>query len=420
MIKRVIIYFLILAISFSTINLSFAQKNNNGNKNNCIFLRDLKIGSKGNDVKCLQQYLRELNLFKHKPTGYYNLFTKRAVLEWQKINGLKPTGIFDINSRLKYYLTLISQKKEETNFSSIIQNNQIFIPNIDDKDIILDNNSNIATFEDYFKFYLLNILTRDDFKKLFNNYFKNEPLFKNGEPLLPEFLISNALKSEQFDKEILIAKTIALKEITEKKFNTLKQTKIHSNLKEIHKLVIYSEFINLDILNKFLDYLNNKINKQEMELSFKNYQESLKNLQKNFFSILFSKKINSLNFTDKIFNTFAYLFFVPLKTFAQIIPEFFIPFGGKILSILPCPCSGSNLVIVGPPMSATLFVPWTFLSHPLLYMYKNIFTPGVYVLGLYFTSAILPCMVPVPSGCALSGSGNLIYMAGTSLIPSLF
>lgn len=49
----------------------------------------LKIGSKGNEVKTIQEYLHLL------PDGIYGSLTEEAVKEFQKNNGLNVTGIVD-------------------------------------------------------------------------------------------------------------------------------------------------------------------------------------------------------------------------------------------------------------------------------------------------------------------------------------
>ncbi len=64
----------------------------------CSFTRDLTVGVKGDDVKCLQQYLSV------SPTsGYFGPLTKAAVAKWQSANGVAPAaGYFGSISRAKY------------------------------------------------------------------------------------------------------------------------------------------------------------------------------------------------------------------------------------------------------------------------------------------------------------------------------
>ena len=94
----------------------------------CNFTRDLKMGDKGEDVRCLQQYLnstdshvalsgagsagKETNLFREK--------TKEAVSLWQIRNGVNPAeGYFGLKSREKYNSLVESSipKKDTTTLS---------------------------------------------------------------------------------------------------------------------------------------------------------------------------------------------------------------------------------------------------------------------------------------------------------------
>lgn len=63
----------------------------------CNFSRDLFFGIKGEDVKCLQQYL------KVTATGFFGPLTKKAVVSWQTANNISPAlGYFGQISRNKY------------------------------------------------------------------------------------------------------------------------------------------------------------------------------------------------------------------------------------------------------------------------------------------------------------------------------
>lgn len=77
----------------------------------CSFTRDLTVGSKGEDVKCLQQYLNATgNTIASSGAGspgnettYFGGLTKAAVAKWQAANSLTPpAGYFGAKSRAKY------------------------------------------------------------------------------------------------------------------------------------------------------------------------------------------------------------------------------------------------------------------------------------------------------------------------------
>ena len=61
----------------------------------CDFTRNLRVGSRGDDVECLQQGLIDAgHLDIDAPTGYFGNLTKKAVVAWQKDVGLPAFGFF--------------------------------------------------------------------------------------------------------------------------------------------------------------------------------------------------------------------------------------------------------------------------------------------------------------------------------------
>src|SRR3989344_8982575 len=71
----------------------------------CSFTRDLTMGSKGDDVTCLQNYLTSTGHFTYSggSTGYFGSLTQTAISAWQAANGVSPAaGYFGSISRAKY------------------------------------------------------------------------------------------------------------------------------------------------------------------------------------------------------------------------------------------------------------------------------------------------------------------------------
>lgn len=106
----------------------------------------------------------------------------------------------------------------------------------------------------------------------------------------------------------------------------------------------------------------------------------------------------------------SFLFFVflnnPNTAQAQLVP-----FGGKITAVVPCPCSASYMVYVGPPVSATvMYVP----SMTKLYPFYQISRPGPWVLGIYYPGTTYTCLVYSITGCTSVGSAPIINIVGTS------
>ncbi|GEM_PF-214867 len=77
----------------------------------CTFSRDLTVGSKGDDAKCLQQYLNGAGYpvaasgsgSAGNETTYFGSLTAAALAKWQAANGVAPSvGYFGPKSRAKY------------------------------------------------------------------------------------------------------------------------------------------------------------------------------------------------------------------------------------------------------------------------------------------------------------------------------
>ena len=74
------------------------------------FTRDLTIGSKGEDVKNLQEFLKERGFFNQQTTEYFGPITKEALINFQKKSNISPTsGYFGPKTRT-YINSLIKSK----------------------------------------------------------------------------------------------------------------------------------------------------------------------------------------------------------------------------------------------------------------------------------------------------------------------
>lgn len=71
----------------------------------CSFTRDLTVGARGDDVKCLQDYLTSTGhySFSGGSTGYFGPVTRNSTASWQGANNVAPAvGYFGPLSRAKY------------------------------------------------------------------------------------------------------------------------------------------------------------------------------------------------------------------------------------------------------------------------------------------------------------------------------
>lgn len=70
----------------------------------CSFTRDLYEGSRGEDVRCLQEYLRssQYGYTYGYSDGVFGPMTRQALAQWQAGQGITASGFFDAISRARY------------------------------------------------------------------------------------------------------------------------------------------------------------------------------------------------------------------------------------------------------------------------------------------------------------------------------
>lgn len=75
-------------------SLSVEFKTKNGTENTLLQItRDLRMGMKHREVEILQKILIEQGYLEGKATGYFGALTKMAVINYQKMHNINPTGI---------------------------------------------------------------------------------------------------------------------------------------------------------------------------------------------------------------------------------------------------------------------------------------------------------------------------------------
>lgn len=85
-----------------------------------VFNRDLKFGDSGDDVRQLQEELKNINLFGIETSGYYGELTEHAVFKFQQINKLAGTkdslgaGIFGPMTRTAFNQLLAERQRIES------------------------------------------------------------------------------------------------------------------------------------------------------------------------------------------------------------------------------------------------------------------------------------------------------------------
>src|SRR3989344_767085 len=86
----------------------------------CSFTRSLTVGSRGDDVTCLQNYLKTGGHLSVNATGYFGSLTKAAAASWQSANGVAPAvGYFGSISRAKYDSLMATTVSSASSASSV-------------------------------------------------------------------------------------------------------------------------------------------------------------------------------------------------------------------------------------------------------------------------------------------------------------
>lgn len=86
-----------------------------------------------------------------------------------------------------------------------------------------------------------------------------------------------------------------------------------------------------------------------------------------------------------------------------------LPFGGRILNVTYCTCSGGILLTVGPPRPGNYY----FTIGSMLYSYYQIYRPGPWVLGDAYPGGA--CVVYIGDDCVGAPTTGTIRQVGTSL-----
>ena len=88
-----------------------------------------------------------------------------------------------------------------------------------------------------------------------------------------------------------------------------------------------------------------------------------------------------------------------------------LPFGGKVMTAIPCTCSGNFLLTVSPPKGGQ----FVYYLGTQAYLSYNLPSTGVWALGLYTPGGI--CMMYAGVGCSPFGApiGTVTQTVGTSV-----
>jgi len=403
--KQFIIIFLLIVLFFGFLS-KLVLAENKKSFINCNFTRTLKITMRGLDVFCLQVFLYKEGFLKDilKSPAYYDLNTKKAVIEWQNKNQIFPAnGIFDARS-IDFY------NKHYKEIESLLKP-----PEVKDDEIQISP-TGYSDILEYLKFYFTGInFNKDPNLSQFFQDISKEIEEKKKVPsffsfvYIKDYLDGNKNNLTEINKRLLF-----LKRFYEVRIEELKKIKIAFNLKDIHKKFLVHDYLEIILIDKFFEYQQGKISKGDMVKILKEYEDFRAKLSREIQNIILSFNKTKSNYSLFFYSIINKLFFIK-ETKAITLP--FIPFGGIITVVIPCPCSFGFTIIISPPVPAAIYVPFPFLASPLNFMWKLIVVPGVWALGLYFPGAP-PCLIFTEEECIpIFQPIGTIFMSGTSLLP---
>ena len=385
---------------------------------NCEFTRTLRMFMRGSDVACLQSFLYQEGFLKKPPSqpGYYDRETKKAVIRWQVQNKIFPaTGIFGPKS-IDFYKEHYLNKNKDQSIKNLLN-----LPQIKDEEIQISPDG-FSDVVEYIRFYLTGIdfigeINKDPkMAQYFENFIK-EAEEKNQLPNFSPYVYIKDYLERKISINDLNQRLLFLKKIYEIKIKELKKVKISSDLKDVHKNFIFSDYLEIFLIDKFFEYQKGEISENELIKILDAYEKlrdklliEITNMINNLLKDILKPVSKHPSF---LYSILKEIFFIK-KAEAVISP--FKPFGGRILLVINCTCSWGFTIVIGPPKPAILFVPYWFLASPLNHMWKQIIKPGVQSLGLYTVPAP-PCLIWVGPTCKPNPIQpyGLIFRSGTSL-----
>lgn len=388
---KIFFIFFLSSISFFSVEAKFFD---------CQFKRNLSLGLRGNDVICLQQYLFENKFLKSKITGIYDFKTRKAVKIWQELNKIYPAnGNFETSSRVF--------------LNRLFLLNQVIKDSVEIK-INLDEIKGIKDIETYFENIFVDISPEVTSTTLAS-------LFRLNEPFSLVYLINETVNNQgNVNQQIIKQKNQIFQDFFSQRIKRLQDLKVSSRFKNLHLAISLSDLFSLKLSEKFNNYLDDKISQSEFYSELEDFELRLDIIKKMYVDPFFAgqtkktenKFLSSANrifFENKIWQN---IFFKQAQAFGNVL------FGGRIKRIIWCPCSGfARVVHVGPPVPASLFIPPGFEATPAVFMWKNLYTQDVWLLGMALPTK-LPCLDFKPHApCYPLDWGSPILMVGTSLTP---
>ena len=275
------------------------------------------------------------------------------------------------------------------------------LPNVPDSEITIDSAgvSTAVAYLAYFNSHANDIVFN---MSEFSNVLKDE----NGIELFVPDLIEKAIADDNFPE--IKSSLIAQKDFIDAEKKFLSSIKVTGNAVSIDKQVIGSEELAENLADEALLAASGSLSRADMVNDYSQFDATISTARNN---LVEQSGVLSLGESAKkgVVDNILHFFGLNTPAAAQSAGT---PFGGVVSLIIPCVCDLGEIVTIGTPVPAEVFVPAAFLATPLFFPDKANH-PGAWWLGLDISQPAVPCTTPPPY-CPTVGAGSEIIMAGTS------
>ena len=318
------------------------------------------------------------------------------------VNSVNSKGSSTSSVSLNDVAKIVASANASSVTSQPAKTSTLAIPAVSDDDIAIDP-SGVSTVIDYLSYF-----SKHSSEIAFNGLrFKTVLKDKNGVTLPITGLIKKAITDNNFKE---ISNSLAVqKDFTAAEIIFLKSIKVTNDAVALDKQAIGTEELTLDLANKALDVASGTLSLADFENYNLQFSAVVATAHQNLVAqsgVLSLGKQKDISIADRILHFFG------LETLA-VAQTTNTPFGGQVITIVPCDCDVGDWVTIGSPVPASLFVSYAFLSSPLFFP-EYAYYEGAWWLGLYLSTPMIPCNSEIAE-CGPIGFGGEIIMVGTSL-----
>jgi hypothetical protein len=293
------------------------------------------------------------------------------------------------NGRPVTTLDQVQQIIAQSTPTSTSETQSLAIPDVPDSDLAIDAKG-ASTLQSYLVYFNENSAKGVVFDA---SKFKDVLKDSDGVVIFAPSLISKALTDNNFSE--VHSSLLAQKDFITAEIAFMKTIKVTGKAIAVNKEAIATQELLLGTIDKAFAVESGSLSKSDFVSYYSKFETTINGAHREFLAEATAPALPA----GQTWFTIADNFFGE-RALAQ---SPFEQFGGEVIAVIPCPCSLSLWVTIGPPGPAELYVPFAFLA--------------VWWLGQYDLDVPVPCLEYVGVACAPIGEGGMIIYTGTDLIP---